>query len=321
MNKKGVLRTVTDRFSLFNDGRSMGANKRNYILSSVKSMFENAQTQELLRLKEAVGFYGHKPRERAKKLFIGESEVINIDGRPVIVDNVPASRTVDISLDESTGIVTHTQEILNTPSGKIVDALISAGQGGWSWATGGRDTSQASYTKTFAGVDYVLQPNYLSLDHPAMMMESIEDRETAMFEAMASVGIDAIDTKKVLAMGESSAFLVEQCSDLEQQNMIMESIANEQTKKAALAERKLTMLVESISSSLPILLSSEQKAAIGSLSTEDDINVINKMFESIARTNFDSLPLSKTATNLEVKAKNHYTTNNMIAFSSGKLFK
>lgn len=320
MSKKGVLRTVTDRFCLFNDGRKLGANKRNYIIKSVKEMLNNERTQELLRLKEAVGFYGHKPRERAQKLFLGESEVINVNGRTVVVDNVPANRTVDISLDENTGIVTHTQEILDTPSGKIINALIEAGQGGWSWATGGRDTPSASYAKTFAGVDYVLQPNYLSLDHPTMMMESAKDRESAMFEAMAGIGINAEDTKKVLAMGESSAFLVEQCADLEQHNMYLESVAAEQEQNALAAQKKFTMLVESIENSLPVFLTSEQKAAMESLDSERDIEVVRSMFESIGRTNFESLPINNAKQHLKPSVKQHGVSN-MIKFGTTKTFK
>ncbi len=50
------LRQVTDRFSLFNDGRKLGANKRNYIIKSVQNMIASDATQEALRLGEAFGF-------------------------------------------------------------------------------------------------------------------------------------------------------------------------------------------------------------------------------------------------------------------------
>ncbi|MEC6833041.1 head processing protein [Photobacterium toruni] len=320
MSKKGVLRTVTDRFCLFNDGRNLGGNKRNYITSSVKSMFESAQTKELLRLKEAIGFYGHKARERANKLFVGESEIIYIDGKPVAVENIPANRTIDISIDEETGIVTHTQEILDTPAGAIVNALIESRQGGWSWATSGRDGQTASYANTFAGVDYVLQPNYLSLDHPSMMMESVTDRDTVMLEAMNRIGVDESSTQKVMAIGDSSGFLIEQVTNLEQQNMYLESLVSVREGNVAVAERKLAMLIDSVEQSLPIFLSDEQKSAIHSLKSENDINVVQSMFESIGRINFGNLPINshKGQTTATVQAPK---VDNMVQFGSHKVFK
>ncbi|GAL07865.1 phage protein [Photobacterium aphoticum] len=106
----------TDRFNLFKDGRKLGANKRNYILSSVRQMFESLQTRELLRTGEAFGYYGHGMREKAGKLNLREIEVVNVDGKPVVLQNVPACRTLDISVDDD-GTVTHTQEIFDTAPG------------------------------------------------------------------------------------------------------------------------------------------------------------------------------------------------------------
>ncbi|MCV4783918.1 hypothetical protein OFM36_31255, partial [Escherichia coli] len=81
-------------------------------------------------------------RQLTGKLEVPETSVIMVEGRPVVIDNVPACRTVAISVDDN-GIVTHTQEILNTEPGKIVAAMIESRAGGWSWATGGRESSRA----------------------------------------------------------------------------------------------------------------------------------------------------------------------------------
>ncbi|MCV5869859.1 head processing protein, partial [Escherichia coli] len=82
-----------------------------------------------------------------------------------------------ISVDDN-GIVTHTQEILNTEPGKIVAAMIESRAGGWSWATGGRESGKIAVTTSFHGVDYVTTPNYISLDHPASagMFESADSK-------------------------------------------------------------------------------------------------------------------------------------------------
>lgn len=165
------LKQVTDRFSLFNHGRKIGANKRRYIVKAVQDMLNNDETQESLRLGEAYGFYGHGARERAKKLSLRETEVITIDGKPVVVENVPSNRTVSVTCNDD-GIVEHTEEFLDTPTGKIALSMWESKAGGWSWATGGRDSANAAIATSFHGFDYVLKPNYLSLEHPAMMMES-----------------------------------------------------------------------------------------------------------------------------------------------------
>ncbi len=59
--ERKILRKVKDRFNLFNDGRKLNSNKRKYVIKAVQSMIEAAQTNELLRLGEAYGYYGHQP--------------------------------------------------------------------------------------------------------------------------------------------------------------------------------------------------------------------------------------------------------------------
>ena len=325
-----VLRTVTDRFSLWNDGRRVGANKRNYVIKSVKDMLNSDHTKELLRLKEALGFYGHKPRERAGKLYIGESEVININGHPVVVDNVPASRTVNVSLDEKTGIVTQTEEILDTPTGRIVDSLIGSGDsccaGGWSWATSGRDTAQASYTKNFAGFDYVLQPNFLSLNHPTMMTESI-DRNALMLEALQSAGVSIDDADRMIEMGNSAVYLSEQCASFEQREMILEGMISElndrivnSDNQLTISENKIPALLDVMDNSLPVFITDDQRSAMLRLATDNDKMIVKSMFESIAGINISGLPINHQNESKNV-VKQSIKPKNMVSFGGSNLFK
>ncbi|EJQ2206451.1 head processing protein, partial [Escherichia coli] len=145
-----VLKTVTDRFCLYSNARKGRQNGRQYVLSAVKAMLESKETQEGLRLGELFGYYGHGRRQLTGKLEVPETSVIMVEGRPVVIDNVPACRTVAISVDDN-GIVTHTQEILNTEPGKIVAAMIESRAGGWSWATGGRESGKIAVTTSFHG--------------------------------------------------------------------------------------------------------------------------------------------------------------------------
>lgn len=297
MSNTGVLRTVTDRFCLFNDGRKLGANKRNYIISTVDKMINSEETQELLRLGEAVGYYGHGNRERANKLFLKETEVIMVNGKAVVVENVPSNRTTAISLDKKTGIVTHTEEILPTTAGRIIDSMIESKQGGWSWATSGIDTLKLSSTDTFAGVDYALRPNYLSLDHPSMMLESVGDRESLLLESLQSnVGLDLDSAKKVIMIGENDNYLVDRCLKLQNDVLILEGMVSENefiANELLLAKEERTnageMILEAMSN-LPIYMTEEQKKALINMKSEHDRNVISLLFESLKKTDMSTLP-------------------------------
>ncbi|EBF2947688.1 head processing protein, partial [Salmonella enterica] len=193
-----VLKTVTDRFCLYKNARTGRQNGRKYVLGAVKAMLESKETQEGLRLGELYGYYGHGRREMTGKLELPETSVIMVEGRPVVIDNVPACRTVDISVDDK-GVVTHTQEILNTEPGKIVAAMIESRAGGWSWATGGRQAGNIAVTTSFHGVDYVTNPNYVSLDHPASagMFESA-DAQSLLAESLAQHGYSEESVQAVI---------------------------------------------------------------------------------------------------------------------------
>ena len=84
-----VLKTVTDRFCLYSIARKGRQNGRQYVLSAVKTMLESKETQEGLRLGELFGYYGHGRRQLTGKLEVPETSVIMVEGRPVVIDNVP----------------------------------------------------------------------------------------------------------------------------------------------------------------------------------------------------------------------------------------
>lgn len=304
---KKVLRTVTDKFSLLADGRQIGANKRNYLLESVRGMIESPQTQELLRLGEAFGYYGHQSRQRANKLDLGETEMIEINGKMVLVENVPASRTIELSVD-SNGVVTHTEEVLDTPSGRLVDSLISSTAGGWSWATGGKDTPQASITRSYHGMDYVLQPNFISLNHPTMMLESIQDRESMMLESLMGGGLSSESAEQALAYLKRSQVAQDNALELERENMILEGMMIERDRviESLQNEKKLradsaSMLLESLST-MPIFISDEQKTALLRMESKLDQEIIQSMFESISAGKMASLPLQSQQKSVYVRS-------------------
>lgn len=284
-DKPKKLKQVTDRFSLFNDGRTMDANKRNYVVQSVQKMIASAKTQELLRLGESYGYYGHAPRARANKLDIGETEVIMVKGKPVLVENVPASRTLDIKCTDD-GIVEHTQEFLDTVTGKIALSLWDSGAGGWSWATSGSDGRDRSFARGYHGMDYVKQPNYISLDHPAMMMESLGN--DMLLESLVNNGFEA-DEAQDIADHVAGGFSVHDAADQEQTIMYLESVSRELTDELEISKRQNDMMLEAIES-LPIYMTDAQREALCNLGNEGSKEVVQAMFESINRSQHRTLP-------------------------------
>jgi hypothetical protein len=284
-DKPKKLRQVTDRFSLFNDGRTMDANKRNYVVQSVQKMLTSAKTQELLRLGESYGYYGHAPRARANKLDIGETEVIMVKGKPVLVENVPASRTIDIKCSDD-GIVEHTQEFLDTVTGKIALSLWESSAGGWSWATSGSDSRERSFARGYHGMDYVNQPNYISLEHPAMMMESVGS--DMLLESLVNNGFET-DEAQDIANHIAGGVCVHDAAEQEQTIMYLESVNKELTDELEISKRQNVMMLEAIES-LPIYMTDAQREALCNLGNDGSKEVVQAMFESINRSQHKTLP-------------------------------
>ena len=314
-----VLRTVEDSFNLFNSGRKLQQNGRDYVIQSVQGMINSPETQEGLRLGEHYGYYGHQSRQNAKKLNIGETEIINIQGKPIVVQNVPSNVTREISCDDN-GIVTHTQEILGTPTGIIVNGMYDAA-GGWSWATGGSQNllTKQAIARSFHGFDYVLQPNYISLNKTAMMTESVSNIESMLLESIVAGGIDTDAAKDAINYLTINEMNHSRLAELEQHNMMLESIINSQYAqtedleilKAQIKERD-RMMLEAIES-LPVFVSDEQRSALR-MRNNDDKQAVKLLFESLNSSKFKSLPINNQSVTIKkrpsIDSDNNFMTLN-----------
>ncbi|OKP01604.1 hypothetical protein [Xenorhabdus eapokensis] len=310
MNK---LLTVTDRFSVIDNIRKhTPQNARNYVLSSVKASLESKEVKERIALGELFGFYGHGRREeyykRTGELRLPETSIIMVEGKPVALDNVPSNRTVAVSIDDS-GIVSHSQEILDTDTGRIVQGMERSRAGGWSWVTGGSDSPWKSVVRSFYGFDYVTTPNYISLDREIMMSESVSDRQSHIVQAFINSGFT-----------ESAAInLSEHFEKMRERDIMIESVNRAQTAEGELlvlsghllelnqkikaqhamleaVQRKETLrqhYLQSAINKLPMFLSEEQKQAMLSMETEGDLQVVEAIFESVGQVDFDRLPLGQ----------------------------
>jgi hypothetical protein len=144
---------IESKFNIRNNNRPDGGNGRKYQLDNVQEVVERAQWA--VDKKQMFGYYGHP-----NTLLLKET-----------LQNQPSNVCTNLRLNGD--IVEHTQQILETDTGKVVAALHKAGAGGWSWRAGGSDGGRHSATtlKEIAGFDYVHQPSFTAIT------ESIEDRE------------------------------------------------------------------------------------------------------------------------------------------------
>ncbi|EKR4920593.1 head processing protein [Escherichia coli] len=331
-----TLRTVTDRFNIFKNSRKLSGNKRNYVLTAVRNLFESPYTQESIKLGDLFGYYGHGRREISGQLNVPEVSVIVVEGKGVVVENVPSNRTVDVSITDD-GTVTHTQEILVTEPGKIVASLIDSKAGGWSWAMGGAEGRRV-VPRAFAGFDYACTPNYVSLDHPSYLFESGTSREqqrsllleslqkqgysasaaksiSEHFDAMQDMSVDVVDIQEDVMLLEG--LLVESNLKIES----LESLKNELTTTINDLEAKKALrrklLLESVQK-LPVNLSNEQIDALVDMSTEEDVGIVSALFEGVVKQNFGSLPLNNNSheiSRVSINKREDIHNNTIITFS------
>lgn len=298
---------VTDEFDLKNEGR-MGGNGRRYVLHAVKAMIQSKATQEGLRLGELYGYFGHGRREMADKLTLPEVEVVMVNGKPVVIENVPSNRTVAIDVDDS-GIVSHSEEVLDTAPGQIVQAMIENGAGGWSWATGGSESQVRggpAYARTYHGCDYVKQPNFVPLDRQRAMFESVGSQ--ASDQIVMTLGQRGFDTEALQPMFESWGRLSEKAREVcnyQLDVMMMEGMLNEARGEAADLKRDLEasraeqvkaveerqqMILEALDS-MPLMLTKKQRKALVDMNTPEDAQVFRALLESFSSTDLGTLPI------------------------------
>lgn len=339
MSDHKTLKTHTDRFSLYRKVRKGKQNNRNYMLEAVKAMINHPETQEGLRLGELYGYYGHSRRQITGKMELPETAVVMVEGKPIVLDNVPASRTISLSVDDD-GTVTHTQEILDTPTGRIVAGMLESRAGGWSWVTTGRDSPAVSIPKNFFGFDYVLTPNYISKDHPAAMFESNDQRDSAMLESLASQGFSDESAAAIVAHSEKLAqheAMIESVMRIEELEEAQLEAAGQLMEKETLLAEKQTMLeslqqekamFESATAArarklaaaldkLPVFTNDEQRNALASMQTDDDVSVVTELFESLARLDVNTLPLGVIAESVNKNSQKPAkpTSNAFISFA------
>lgn len=108
-DKPGVLATLGGRFSVAGTSR----NSNDYTINLWKSVIYSDRIQEMLQTKTLFGELSHPPRDAE---FLTEVQMNNV-----------SHNITSLSLNESTGEVTGTLDILDTPAGRIANTFIKYG--------------------------------------------------------------------------------------------------------------------------------------------------------------------------------------------------
>lgn len=178
-------------FSLLNQGRVYTGNHRKYIIENAREVCYAPATRERIKLREAFGYYGHGRRQLARKMDINEIELVPLPGGAQIISNIPSNVTVKFDIAED-GTVTHTQDILHSETGNIVQGLHASRVGGFSWACPGSDRATGTRLTGFAGFDYVLQPGFSANRGYVLESAGSAPMEQMILESVAAiVGDDA----------------------------------------------------------------------------------------------------------------------------------
>ena len=135
-------------YNLKDRGRQFTGKERNFNLQRIASAINSQATQERVRLRNLIGYYGHKVRQLAG---LEATESVVIGGKYNSVE--PAIVTTYLK-GHPDGRVEHQTEFLDNPEGwKAARA--------WSQKIGGFSSAIDEIKNEFWGFDYVLQPNYV----------------------------------------------------------------------------------------------------------------------------------------------------------------
>lgn len=299
---------ITCSFSLLNEGRKYTGNHRKYLIENAREICYNPVTREKINLREAYGYYGHGRRIIAGKMNIGEVEAITLpDGSSAIISNIPSNLTIDFDVTDD-GQVNHTQEILDTETGKIVASLHNSKVGGFSWACPGVDAGAkgVSHLSGFSGFDYVLNPGFAH--NRGYILESADSSAQQMIlESVSAVLHDDAKAEKLvrgwtqdyytrITQLEDQIFRLEaQSADLAAEHKSMRSLiteahnAKEKSEKAQdTLKTNIMGILEALKDSLPVFIPDDAMHAM----MNGDFERAKTIFEKASKIDLSQLPIS-----------------------------
>ncbi len=316
-------------FSLLDTGRRYTGRHRKYVIENAREICYSPATRESIRLREAFGYYGHGRRILGGRddLTLAEVGVITLpNGEQAMVSNIPSNITVAFDVSEG-GQVTHTQEILDTETGKIVAGLHTSRVGGFSWACPGTDGKQARPTMLsgFSGFDYVLQPGFsanrgyvLESAQGNLILESVAAVVGNETRAEQLVAGWKLDLQNRVADMENAIFESEgrYAEAMMERKVMAENLGRieeeRDTVREALAQEKAHFkgILESIADSLPFFIPEEVMHEM----LEGDFTRARGIFESAKRFDFSQFPIDKVAGGEQISVFKEQPTEGSTAY-------
>jgi len=274
-----VIATVKETFNIFDDGRQYNPAPQKFLLSALSDVLHSGLTKERIKLKEAIGYFGHSLRQLTGKIRPNEVEMIEQNGKVAAVNMVPAIRTKSCSVDNQ-GNVTHEQEFLDTDEGRAAYSVYKSGSGGFSWAMSGSNahhTTQGSVTKSFSGFDFVMQPNFIPKQRHTMLLSSMADNTDMLLSSMVNDGIEKDRAEQLLSHFQTSQ------PEYDINDLLLSSLVSEKQNRE--------QLLSSVIDQSPFLINERQRAALIRCSNDSDVDVLNTLFSSMQNTDLSHLPV------------------------------
>ena len=135
------------KYNLKDRGRTYRGKPRNFDIKKLCDSINGGATQERVKTRAMLGYYGHNPRKLAG---MNPSESVVIAGKYTEIE--PAIVTTYLKAFPN-GDIEHQTEFLESESGKKAALM-------WSQKIGGFSSAIDERTNEFYGMDYVLDPNF-----------------------------------------------------------------------------------------------------------------------------------------------------------------
>lgn len=304
----GTIESIACRYSLFEEGRKYSGNHRKYLIENAREVCYSPKVREQIKLREALGYYGHGIRQKAGRLRPQELNYAETaGGREVEIIAVPSNVTTQFDVAQD-GTVTHTQDVLKTPSGEIVSSLHKSRVGGFSWACHGVDGGQHSPTELddFAGFDYVLRPDFSY--NRGYILEGAGDVDQLVLECVEAVVKDQAKAEAIVrswkmdsdadmrgrryrnAVYEAEAKMFSMQDRLDEMQRKLDKAAREASKliaEGAKAREGYRTVLEGLQASLPFFIPEDAMQQM----LEGDFSRARMVFEKAKTVDFRQYPL------------------------------
>ncbi len=191
--KTPITQPPTIRYNLKDRGRQFRGQERNFNIKALCDSIMSGPTQERVKTRAMLGYFGHKPRILAG---MEPMESLVINGKYNEIE--PAIVTTSLTCDMA-GNIEHKTEFLDTPSGRRAARMFANRIGGFS-------TVIDQGKNEFIGQDFVLDPNFsgnrgFSLDSADLTFDQVlcdaQSEEEDFWNALVNVKDNQIETLTV----------------------------------------------------------------------------------------------------------------------------